>query len=93
MITFLEHTIQTIENRKLIDKAISKKMNLDRLLEEANQTEEIEKQLDVMKTEEETKIRKISHKKKGERKRSTGRRQDYTKKTPMTPLQDVHTVD
>ena len=80
----LEHVIQTIDNRKLIQKAISKKMNLDRFLEEANQTEEIERQLDVMKTEEEKKIRKISHEEKSERKRSVWRRQDYAKQKTDT---------
>ena len=47
----LEHLIQTIDNRKLIQKAISKKMDLNKFLEEANRTEEIERQVDVMKAE------------------------------------------
>jgi hypothetical protein len=36
----LEHIIQTIENRTLIQKAINKKWNLDRFLEEAGQMED-----------------------------------------------------
>jgi predicted ATP-binding protein involved in virulence len=36
----LEHIIQTIENRTLIQKAITKKRNLDRFLEEAGQLED-----------------------------------------------------
>ena len=50
----LEHLIMTVDKRTLIQKAISKKLTLDQFLEEANQREEIDKQLTAMKTEEAT---------------------------------------
>ena len=38
----LEHIIQTIDNKKLIEKAISKMLDLTQLLTEASQTEDID---------------------------------------------------
>ena len=41
----LEHIIQTIDNKKLIEKAISKTWDLARFLTEASQTEDIARQI------------------------------------------------
>ena len=41
----LEHIIQTVSNKVLVKKAISKKWTLDRYLSEAAETEDIEKQV------------------------------------------------
>ena len=41
----LEHIIQTIDNKKLIEKAISKTWDLTRFLTEASQTEDIARQM------------------------------------------------
>ena len=41
----LEHIIQTIDNKKLIEKAISKTLDLTRFLTEASQTEDIARQM------------------------------------------------
>ena len=47
----LEHLIQTITDEYLIKKCIQKKWNLDRFLEEANQKEDISKQISDMKVD------------------------------------------
>ena len=46
----LEHIIQTIDNKKLIEKAISKTWDLTRFLAEASQTEDIARQIQDMGT-------------------------------------------
>lgn len=46
----LEHIIQTIDNKKLIEKAISKTWDLTRFLTEASQTEDIARQMRDMGT-------------------------------------------
>jgi len=45
----LEHLIQTVRNVNLIQKAISKKWNLEKFIEEAGQMEDIKIQVDSMK--------------------------------------------
>ena len=48
----LEHIIQTIDNKKLIERAISKTWDLTRFLTEASQTEDIARQIQDMGTEQ-----------------------------------------
>ena len=48
----LEHIIQTIDNKKLIERAISKTWELTRFLTEASQTEDIARQIQDMRTEQ-----------------------------------------
>ena len=47
-----EHFIQTIDNKKLIERAISKTWDLTRFLTEASQTEDIARQIQDMGTEQ-----------------------------------------
>ena len=47
----MEHIIQTIDNKKMIEKAISKVWDLTKFLTEANQTEDIARQMKDMGTE------------------------------------------
>ena len=47
----LEHIIQTIDNKKMIEKAISKTWDLTRFLTEASQTEDIARQMKDMGSE------------------------------------------
>ena len=46
----LEHIIQTIDNKKLIEKAISKTWEMTRFLTEASQTEDIARQMRDMES-------------------------------------------
>ena len=90
----LEHLIQTVDNRILLRKAISKKMNLDRFLEEAAQSEEIEKQINTMKSEETptTSIAKVGKKKlypKKER-HSDGKKEEKKNACPYCNLTGKH---
>ena len=48
----LEHIIQTIDNKKLIERAISKTWDLTRFLTEASQTEDFARQIQDMGTEQ-----------------------------------------
>ena len=48
----LEHIIQTIDSKKLIERAISKTWDLTRFLTEASQTEDIARQIQDMGTEQ-----------------------------------------
>ena len=48
----LEHIIQTIDNKKFIERAISKTWDLTRFLTEASQTEDIARQIQDMGTEQ-----------------------------------------
>ena len=47
----LEHVIQTIDNKKIIERAISKTWDITRFLTEASQTEDIVRQIQDMGTE------------------------------------------
>ncbi len=49
----LEHIIQTIDDRQLIQKTISKKWNLTQFMEEASQIEDVNRQVREMETHEE----------------------------------------
>lgn len=49
----LEHIIQTIDNRQLIQKTTSRKWNLTQFLQEASQIEDVNHHVREMKTQEE----------------------------------------
>lgn len=47
-----EHIIQTIDNKKLIERAVSKTSDLTRLVDKASETEDIARQIQDMGTEQ-----------------------------------------
>ena len=47
-----EHIIQTIDNKKLIERAVSKTWDLTRFFNEASETEDIARQIQDMGTEQ-----------------------------------------
>ena len=74
--------IQTIKDIELVKRSIQKKWNLDRFLEEANQREDINQQVKVMK--EDFKISKVRHESEDSPPKSGkwGRRRKSKKKPP-----------
>lgn len=83
----LEHLIQTVQNETLVKKAISKRWALDRFIQEASQTEDINAQMAEMKTVAKLKVKQHPSKPQQDRNKRTfhkdqkPRKDDARKKT------------